>query len=67
VSGVSLNGKLSSAIINKKTVLIGEMIEGVRLVGVLEDEVMVEFSGFTNRISRFDQQVSPTPRNTSPR
>jgi hypothetical protein len=53
LSGVILNGSHSSALINGQTVAQGDMIEGVRLVAVYENKVIVEKDGCRKTISRF--------------
>jgi hypothetical protein len=60
LSGVILNGARSSAIINQKYVEVGETIEGVRLVEIGENGIVVELDGRTKRISRFAQPPSAT-------
>ena len=45
VTGVVVNGARSSAVINGDTVQLGEYIEGVKLVEVAEDGVVVELDG----------------------
>lgn len=53
LSGVIMGGSRSCAIINSKTVESGETIEGVRLVDIRENSVVVEFQGFRKTVSRF--------------
>jgi hypothetical protein len=53
LTGVILSGSHSSAIINTKTVRQGDWIEGVRLVEVRENSIVVELEGYRNTISRF--------------
>jgi hypothetical protein len=53
LTGVILHGSRSSAVINQKTLKVGDYIDGVRLVEVQENRVVVEKSGLKKTISRF--------------
>lgn len=52
VAGVILSGSRSSALINGRTVLVGEFINDVKLVEVREDSVVVELQGFKKSVQR---------------
>jgi hypothetical protein len=62
VTGVFLARDSSSAIINRRTVPLGEMIEGVRLTEVNEDGVVVELDGCFKSISRDLQSETDIPK-----
>jgi hypothetical protein len=53
LTGVILHGSRSSAVINQKTLKVGDYIDGVRLVEVQENRVVVEKNGLKKTISRF--------------
>jgi hypothetical protein len=53
LTGVILHGSRSSAVINQKTLKVGDCIDGVRLVEVHENRVVVEKNGLEKTISRF--------------
>jgi len=63
VTGVVLNGLRSSAIINGDTVYVGEYIEGVKLVEVAAEGVVVEMQGSQEAFSlgSASTHVEPTP------
>lgn len=50
LSGVVLNGKKSAAVLNGRTILVGEHIGGVRLIDVTETQVVVEKDRFEKTI-----------------
>lgn len=50
VAGVILGGNRSSALINGKTVMLGEFFNDVKLVEVREDLIVVELRGFKKEI-----------------
>jgi hypothetical protein len=50
VTGVVLNGPRSTAVINGSTVMLGEDIQGTRLVRVSETFIQVELKGYTNDV-----------------
>jgi len=53
LTGVILSGSHSSALINGQTVMTGDPIEGVILVEIQENKVVVQKDGFRKTISRF--------------
>lgn len=53
LTGVILQGSRSSAVINQKTLRKGEYIDGVRVVEIHENRVVVEKDGMQKTISRF--------------
>lgn len=57
LAGVILGGHRSSALINGRTLFIGEYIDAVKLVEVREDEVVVELQGFRKAIPRNSYRV----------
>ena len=66
LTGVSLSGSRSAALINGRTLFIGEYISAVKLVEVREDEVVVELQGFQKTIPRNSHRAasgaSPSPK-----
>jgi len=66
VTGVIVSGGTSSALINNRTVLVGETISGVRLTRVSEDGVIVELEGAQKMVPR-TKPASPTTSKTTPR
>ena len=67
VTGMILNGLQSSALINGKTIRLGESIEQVRLVEIREEYVEVELKGFRRYVPRADLVAEPAPRAPAPR
>ena len=61
VAGVILGGSRSSALINGRTVLVGEFINDVKLAEVREDGVVVELQGVKKVIQRNAPHVPDQP------
>ncbi|HHY84159.1 MAG TPA: general secretion pathway protein GspB [Verrucomicrobia bacterium] len=59
VRGLVCNGDRSSAVINGRTVQVGEVIEGVTLVAVEEDSITVELQGQRKTITLDDSSSTP--------
>lgn len=59
VTGVMLNGRTSSAIINRMNVRVGETVSGLRVVDISPDHVVVETNGFQKVIHITVAGVSP--------
>lgn len=62
LTGVILHGSRSSAVINQRTLRKGEFIDGVRLVEVHENRVVVEKDGVQKAISRFVMPAASTTK-----
>jgi len=62
VTGVVVNGARSSAVINGKTVQLGEHTEGVKLVEVAEDGVVVELKGEQKDIALTPVSAGSNPK-----
>ena len=67
VSGVIINGKKSSALINGRTVAIEERIDDVQLVEVREDGITVELHGYRRFIPREKAGAKSLPGTTAQR
>lgn len=63
LTGIVLNGANSSAIINRITVHLGEMVDGVTLVSVLNDTALVEKDGFQTTLPLEDDVSFPPTTN----
>lgn len=59
VTGVVINGRKSFALINGRTVQLGEYFSGVRLARVNEDFVVVELDGFEQTYPREPHAATP--------
>ncbi len=59
VAGVILGGSRSSALVNGRTVLVGEYINDVKLAEVREDGVVVELRGFRKFVERKTVRALP--------
>lgn len=64
VTGVLLNGPRSSAVMDDETVLLGEYIQGVKLVEVFANGVVVERDGF-QKILPLEAGKPPSDSSTS--
>jgi hypothetical protein len=50
LSGLTLSGSNSSAVINGRVVCLGERVEGVQVTGIDEEGVRIALDGQANRL-----------------
>ncbi len=66
VTGMILNGPNSTALINGRTIRLGDSIEEVRLVEVCENYIEVEFYGERRYVPRADLIAQPAVKPAAP-